>query len=213
MKPSLSDQEIMGHYVKVAEVVGETFSPFLEVVVHDFQNPKETLRAIVNGHVTGRKIGDPPSSLGVRRMEGHVADKLVNYVNTSPKGNPLKSSSLAIRNSEGKMLGSFCLNFDLEYLNSARQVLDLLAATTPLKKDEEIEEVFSIEASHSIQKTVRHLAIQKGTSLQRMKASQRQELIRDLVKARVFEKRGAVPTVAKLLGVTPPSIYAYLKKI
>jgi predicted transcriptional regulator YheO len=47
--------------------------------------------------------------------------------------------------------------------------------------------------------------------IEKVLACKRQVFVRDLLQAKVFEKRGAVSTVARMMGVTPLTIYNDLK--
>ena len=47
---------------QIADLIAAQFGPATEVVVHDFTGELDhTIVYIVNGHVTGRTIGDAPT--------------------------------------------------------------------------------------------------------------------------------------------------------
>ena len=130
-KVSSHHQDIFEHYIRVAELVGEMFSPFLEVIVHDLTTPQKSIIAIFNGHVTGRKVGDPTTDLGFKRVEGGVPDKIVNYRNENERGLSLKSSSMAIRDSQGQLIGSICLNLNISAFEGLSSMLEGFLGTKP----------------------------------------------------------------------------------
>ena len=90
MKMVKKDQDILVHYIKVGEIIAEMFSPYLEVIVHDLTNPNQSIIAIFNSHITGRKIGDGTSDIGYKKLSNELPDKIVNYNNKSPSGVELK---------------------------------------------------------------------------------------------------------------------------
>jgi len=96
-------------------MLSEMFGPVLETVVHDLRTPDQSIIAIFNEHITDREIGDPATDLGRKLIAGDFPDKLVGYENESPSGHPLKSSSLAIRDEEGALIGVMGLNMDVAY--------------------------------------------------------------------------------------------------
>ena len=77
------DREILEHYVKAGEIIAEMFAPYMEVIIHDLQDPEHSIIAIFNNHVTGRKIGDGTSDLGYKKLADELSDKIVNYNNQS----------------------------------------------------------------------------------------------------------------------------------
>ena len=97
-KNQSQNREILEHYVKAGEIIAEMFSPYLEVIIHNLQVPEHSIIAIFNNHITGRKIGDGTSDIGYKKLADELPDKIVNYINQSPAGADMKSSSLTIRN-------------------------------------------------------------------------------------------------------------------
>ena len=121
---NLKNDEILAHYIRVGEMLGRMFPDFLEVIIHDLRTPEKSIVAIFNGHITGRKVGDPTSDLGIKRLNGTVPDDMYNYANESPSGDRLKSSSIAIRNHKDELLGSIALNLKVSYFDQFKQFID-----------------------------------------------------------------------------------------
>ncbi len=93
-----------------------------EVVVHDLsQHPDHTIVAIENGHVSGRKVGDGASNVVLERMEhqDREAQDHLSYLTRTPDGKILKSSTIYIRNSRGKVTAILAINFDISALMMA----------------------------------------------------------------------------------------------
>ena len=105
-KNQSQNREILEHYVKAGEIIAEMFSPYLEVIIHDLQVPEHSIIAIFNNHITGRKIGDGTSDIGYKKLADELPDKIVNYINQTPTGADMKSSSLTIRNKNNEIIGS-----------------------------------------------------------------------------------------------------------
>ncbi|GAI72014.1 unnamed protein product [marine sediment metagenome] len=49
----------------IAEAIGKTFGKNCEVVIHDYSNPNHSIIKIVNGYITGRKVGDSLTDLAL----------------------------------------------------------------------------------------------------------------------------------------------------
>ena len=138
-KDILTDSEILSHYIKMGEVISEMFRPHLEVIIHDLRFPEHSIIAIFNNHITGRKVGSGTSDIGYKKIKGKIPEKVINYKNESPDGKPLKSSTLTIRNSDNKIIGSLGLNYDVSVFNQFAEVLSFFTQTddsTSIKEKE-----------------------------------------------------------------------------
>ena len=209
----MNDKKILQHYCNVAQVLGEMFKPSLEVLVHDLRDPAKSIICIYNGHITGRKVGDSTTDLGLRRVRGEdVPDMIISYENRSPSGSKLKSSSLAIRNEKNKIIGALCLNFDLALISSITEILNIISSTT-LSKDISQPEKFTPssavdETEHALQNALNSM----GLTGKILTLDDKRTIIKKLFKDNVFNKRGAAVTIAKLLKITRASVYNYLKE-
>ena len=93
-------------YKRLAHGLALQFGPNCEVVVHDLET-EDVDRSIVvieNGHVSGRKLGDGPSHIVLESMHEGTADvhDREPYLTKTADGKLLKSSTIFIRNDEGK---------------------------------------------------------------------------------------------------------------
>ena len=117
---------------QIAKGIAATFGSSCEVVIHDVsaKNPEHSIVAIENGHVTGRKVGDGASHVvleQVRSADTQPSDHL-SYLTKTPSGKLLKSSTVYIRDEDGKVAALFCINFDVTALNMASSTLQELAS-------------------------------------------------------------------------------------
>ncbi len=208
--PKKHDPEchIFDRYKSIAQMLGAMFTPFLEVVVHDLRRPKHSIIAIENGHITGRKIGDATTDLGLKRLKSNdLPDQFFNYENISPRGHKLKSSSLAIRNDEGKLIGSICLNLSCKEFLDISKILEQLCKT----ENSHQEKFNTLPASREISATIQDYLIKKGLINKHLTPKDRSALVTYLNEKGFFRMRGAIGVIANELGVTRPSIYNDLK--
>jgi len=154
MKMVKKNQDILVHYIKVGEIIAEMFSPYLEVIVHDLTNPNQSIIAIFNSHITGRKIGDGTSDIGYKKLSNKLPDKIVNYSNKSPSGVDLKSSSLTIRNDDNEIIGSMGFNFDLSTFVNIKEFIDLFSKSVEMEELPKIEEFFMWNIKTEIQQAI-----------------------------------------------------------
>lgn len=202
---------IFEHFLHTAEMLGSMFSPFLEVIVHDLMYPDNSILAIYNGHITGRKVGDRTTDLGYRRIKGNIPDKIFNYRNKSPKGTSLKSSSLAFRNSKGELLGSLCLNLNITGFESIGILLDTILSTTPNPYFDGNEDFHPKSTDGEIEATIQHHIVDAAINPLNLSRPQKMEIIEKLYVAGHFNKKASVSIVANRLNLSRPTIYTYLK--
>jgi len=204
----------LAHYVNVAQVLGEMFAPVLETVVHDLRKPDESIIAIYNGHLTGREVGGAATNLGRRLIKGDFPDVLVGYENESPNGQKLKSSSLAIRDKDGNLVGVLGLNLDISYFEQYRTFIEQFIAS------ENSEYVSAPERfkqapdgmstpKEDIREAITRYITAHNWNAQTLSYADKREIVEHLYKNGYFKSRGAVTIIAEELGLTRPSVYNY----
>ena len=99
----------------VMKLIAAQFGPDCEVVLHDWSKEYEsTIVAIENGHVSGRKVGDGGSNLGLEVMRGTTdGSNQLYYITQTQDGRMLRSSSLYLTDENGKKVGALCINLDV----------------------------------------------------------------------------------------------------
>jgi predicted transcriptional regulator YheO len=213
MGKAMTDVEIFKHYINVAEILGEMFSPILEVIVHDLRKPEHSIIAIINGHITGRTVGDGTSDLGVLRLRGEVPDKIVGYENQSPSGEKLKSSTLAIRNSKGELLGSFSMNLKISYFDQYGKFIEQLISTQTNSFTPKKEQFYLFTPRDEIKSACQQFLMEQGLMGKPLNKAQKKEVVAYLHHEGHLNKRGVVTIISEELGVSRNTIYRYLKEI
>lgn len=105
--------------------IGAEFGKNCEVVLHDYeQDYDRTIVGIENGHVTGRSVGGCGTNLGLEVLRGTEknGDKY-NYFTQTKDGKILRSTSIYIRDDNGKAIGALCINWDVTEIYSCTQVM------------------------------------------------------------------------------------------
>ena len=101
-------------YVSIADMLTQTFGSDCEVVLHDLNDPEHSVVYVSNGTVTGRRPGDSFDQL-VRQVilsDGRKDDYAANYYFTAPNGKRIRSSTVFIRDADGRLEGALCINLD-----------------------------------------------------------------------------------------------------
>jgi predicted transcriptional regulator YheO len=123
--------------------IAKQFGKNCEVVLLDLTQYEKygsgLIVLIENGHVTGRKVGDTGTNLGLEVLRGtdQEGDKY-NYLTKTKDGRMLRSATMYIRNSQGKPIGCICINFDITGLmmaeNAIKEFTDLSKINTDVKE-------------------------------------------------------------------------------
>jgi predicted transcriptional regulator YheO len=213
MKMDKNNQDILTHYIKVGEIVAEMFSPYLEVIVHDLTNPNNSIIAIFNSHITGRKIGDGTSDIGYKKLSNELPDKIVNYSNKSPSGVELKSSSLTIRNDDNKIIGSMGFNFDLSHFVNIREFIDLFSKSVEMKELPKKEEFFMWNVKTEIQQALNKYLMMNKLQSKILTREDKLKVISYMKNKGYVSKKGAKTIISELLAISRPTLYKYLKEI
>jgi predicted transcriptional regulator YheO len=208
----MKQAKIFKRYIQIADVLGQIFQGVLEVVVHDFKDLDHSIIHIVNGQISGRTVGECASELGIRRLleNEDIPDELVNYTNRNSLGQKLKSASIAIRDDSGKMIGAFCLNFDVSHFEQFQKFLEFFLRCEPhtLVGVDDITPTQS--NADDIQQEIEEYLLRNNLYSSQLTYKEKQGVVDYLYKRGSFKKRGAISIVANSLQLTRQCIYNYL---
>ena len=219
-------------YIPIADMIAKTFGENCEVVIHDLSTPQNSVVYTVNGHVTGRKVGQSFDHLikQVLLNQSFSNDFAANYYFQTEDGRMIKSSTVLLRNSEGTVSGALCINMDTTVLTSAASLLANLLprpANAGLwfecggsKVDEsgafnKNDKTEKAESDAHIMEIAEELIgkIVGDRDVDGMKRDERIELIRFMDVKGVFLIKGSVEKVAKRMGISKVTVYSYLDEI
>ncbi len=198
----------------MAKANAKMFGPNCEIVIHDLTHPQSSVMFTVNNHVTGREVGQSFDHLvkTVLQDEDFKEDHLSGYTFTTEDGRLIRSSTSLIRDSERKVIGAYCVNFDVDALNRMQQFIDDFL---PAQADAQVEAHEADEDLENVEEIVDQLIQQiiKNSVHPSMKRHEKVELIRFMEEKGIFLMKGSVEKVASLLGISKVTVYSYLDEI
>lgn len=211
-------------YVELVPFIGKALGENVEVALHDLSAENGEIIAIYNGEMSGRKIGDPLTSLGEHILETNQylhKEYVTNYKSLSNSGKVLRSSSYFIKDDNHHLIGMLCLNVnisDYEYLNATIQrILGIdMQENLEYKREAPIEILsnsLEMTISQSVANALKEMGYPNYIEHGRLNADEKMMIIRMLNEQGIFNVKGAIPIVAKELSSSEPTIYRYLKKI
>lgn len=188
------------------------FGENCEVVLHDLSKGLEnSIVAIENGHVTGRKIGDPSSNLGLEVLRGSVVDgDRYNYFTQTKSGKILRSSSVYLKNSRGETIGSLCINFDVSDFMMAENTIKTI--TMP-HLNQEVKEVFASDINELLDYLLQECQKEIGKPVVHMAKEDKLKAIKYLDTKGVFLVKKAGSRVCEYLDISKFTLYSYLEEV
>ncbi|PUB25485.1 putative transcriptional regulator YheO [Promicromonospora sp. AC04] len=194
----------------VASAVGD----HCEVVLHDLsqRDLNHTIYAIINGHVTGRKVGGPSTNLGLEAVRDEDAEhNEFGYAGRTADGRELHCSSVYYRDASGRIIAALCINIDLTQLQTAQNILGaLLPSAVPEKRDRELH---THDIASLLDTMIADAVSAVGRPVAVMDKSDRIAVLRTLDGLGAFHVKRSVETVAKRLGISKVTAYAYLDQL
>ena len=207
-------------YIPLVKTIAEMFGKKCEVLIHDFNNPQHSIMAIENGHVTGRKIGDPITDLALsvwkkNGYENKKTDRIVNYKTKSKDGKTLKSSSVFIRNNQKKIIGCICINYDITVDLMFHKVMDEFCTTVDLDKEkpEKGIETFTSDVNEVLKNIIQEAIEKTGKPIPLMQKEDKLIVAKIVDEKGAFLIKGAITQLAKEINVSRFTIYNYLEEI
>ena len=191
----------------------QVLGPRFEVIVHDLSHVESSI-VLLEGDVTHRKIGGPATNylLKLLREGGDAAENSINYKNVLPDGRVLRSSTIFIRDDDGKIIGSLCLNQDLTDFIVAKNLIEESTSFGPPDEDTP-KETFAQDISEVMESVVDTEVSLFQKPVTYMQKEDKLTIVARLEQKGIFAIKNAVDYVAESLGVSNFTVYNYLKEV
>ncbi|MCI6926381.1 MAG: helix-turn-helix transcriptional regulator [Butyricicoccus porcorum] len=195
---------------QVAASLAQQFGPNCEIVIHDLRSKdlNQSIVHIENGHVSNRKVGDGPSEVVLKAMktDGEVPEDRSGYLTTTTDGKVLKSSTIYIKDEEGRPEYIFAINFDISTLLAAQNALENLTSAPKTERPPEI--------SHNVSELLDQLLEQSvalvGKPVALMNKDDKVAAIKFLNDAGAFLITHSGDRVANYFGISKFTLYSYI---
>ncbi len=206
--PSSAFEDKMGVLRQIATALERLFSPLCEVVIHDFTDLDHSIICIA-GNLSNRSIGGAATDLLLHKLQqGETDEDLYSYLTTLPGGRVLKSSTVFLRDDAGRVMGAFCVNFDISAFTVFHKQLGEIMHT---EETGEVSENLSDDLRVTIQALLAEALHEMG-SRPILSREDKISLMGRLSEKGVFQVKKAVPIIAELLGLSRATVYNYLRE-
>lgn len=195
---------------QVAAGIAAQFGSGCEVAIHDLsRHPNHSIVAIENGHVTGRRVGDGASNVVMEQLESNdpsPEDHLC-YLTRTPDGKILKSSTIYIRNSKGKVSAILSINYDISRLLMAEAALrDLVSTEEPVQTEPEK----IVNVNDLLDELIQQSVTLVGKPAALMNKDDKIRALRFLNQNGAFLVTKSGDKIAKYFGISKYTLYSYI---
>lgn len=192
--------------------IASQFGDHCEVVLHDLTLPyDQTIVAIENGHITGRRVGGPGTNLGLELLRGSTEDgNKTNYVTQTKDGHLLRSTSLYMRNKDDKVIGSLCINYDITELTMAEQAL---RSITMSGLQTGVRESFVTNVNDLLDALIQEAQESIAKPVANMTKDDKMKLIALLDEKGAFLIKKSSEKICLYLGISKYTLYSYLDEV
>ncbi len=223
-------KDMIQQFRVLVDFLGQSLGPDYEIVLHDLENPKKSVTAIANGHISGREVGSPITDAAlslITNREYEKNDFLVNYKGVTKEGYVIRSSTMFIKNEAGIPIGLLCINFDdSRFIDLHDQLLSIAHPLDFLKKysthtirdldiygsesDANLTEKLAPDID-SLMKTIYQDTVSElKIPTERLNQNERLKIIENLKEKGFFKLKGSVQYAARHLMCSTSSIYRYI---
>lgn len=210
MESISENQELIQKFMDLLEHhLGES----CEVILHDYsKGPMHSIVDIRNGHVTGRSVGGCTTNIGFEILKGTVEAKdEFNYLTYASNGKILRSSSIYFKNSEGKPIGSVCVNLDITQSIQFEKFLNQYNHSEPSENEAgDPKEFFTENVNDLLDTLIERTARKFGQAPQTLSKEEKIQFIAELEAKDVFIITNSSKRICSLLGISKYTFYNYL---
>lgn len=198
---------------KIAKGIAAQFGSNCEVVLHKVseESTVHSIVAIENGHVTGRRIGDGPSHVVLEQLKkgGLGQENHLCYLTKTSDGRILKSSTMYIRDNDGKVSAILGINYDISAFTMAEAALRDLIAYGPEDSQREPERI-AINVNELLDDLIDQSVKLIGKPAVMMNKEEKIKAIQFLNQSGAMLITKSGDKIAKYFGISKYSLYSYL---
>ena len=204
-------------FKSVVALLGATFGPDYEIVLHDVSGPEHFIVAIANGALTGRSESSPLTEFGRHILDSQSfadTDFIADYPAIAPDGRPMRAGVSIIRDETRRIIGFLCINYDLTRALILKDMVDFLTTVKPAGLAETEPESIIRGNDDRIKLALEEAKRGRGGIPLRMATKQeRLELLDRLDRSGFFDMRGALELLCTEMGKSRFTIYGDLRAI
>ena len=200
--------------VSTAHGIARQFGKDCEVCIHDLsvKDLEHTIIFIINGHVSGRKIGDGASKVVLETLEaiekGDIIVDHLGYRTTTQDGRILKSSTVFLKDSTGKYRWVLGINYDVTALMNVDAALQSI--TTVESHDSNGDGQIPLNVNDLLDNLINQSVKRIGKPPALMNKEEKIQAIQFLGDAGAFLITKSGDKVSNFYGISKFTLYSYI---
>ena len=201
--------------IMIAHGIARHFGSDCEVCIHDLQanDLEHTICYIINGHVSGRKLGDGASKIVLETLEAlkkgeNVSDHLGYRTHTSD-GRILKSSTIFLKDETGKYRFILGINHDMTDFINAQSALSNIVENIETT-DEDIYGQIPLSVNDLLDNLIEQSVKLVGKTPALMTKDEKVKAIRYLQNAGAFLITRSGDKISQFFGISKFTLYSYI---
>ena len=200
--------------VSTAHGIARQFGKDCEVCIHDLsvKDVEHTIIFIINGHVSGRKIGDGASKVVLETLEalekGDIIVDHLGYRTTTQDGRILKSSTVFLKDNNGKYRWILGINYDVTALMNVDAALQSI--TTVESQDGNGDRQIPLNVNDLLDNLINQSVKRIGKPPALMNKEEKIQAIQFLRDAGAFLITKSGDKVSNFYGISKFTLYCYI---
>ena len=201
--------------IMIAHGIARHFGNDCEVCIHDLQanDLEHTICYIINGHVSGRKIGDGASKIVLETLEAlkkgdNVSDHLGYRTHTSD-GRILKSSTIFLKDESGKYRFILGINHDMTDFINAQSALSNIVENIEAA-GEDIYGQIPLSVNDLLDNLIEQSVKLVGKTPALMTKDEKVKAIKFLQDAGAFLITSSGDKISQFFGISKFTLYSYI---
>ena len=200
--------------VSTAHGIARQFGKDCEVCIHDLsvKDLEHTIIFIINGHVSGRKIGDGASKVVLETLEaiekGDIIVDHLGYRTTTQDGRILQSSTVFLQDSTGKYRWVLGINYDVTALMNVDAALQSI--TTVESHDSNGDGQIPLNVNDLLDNLINQSVKRIGKPPALMNKEEKIQAIQFLRDAGAFLITKSGDKVSNFYGISKFTLYSYI---
>ncbi len=217
----MNSRKLLETYIPLVDFIADLVGPNCEVLLHDIVDVQNSVIAIRNGYISGRRLGCPLTDLGFELLENKSylnQNAVVNYLSRTSSGEKLRSSTYFIKDENNKLIGMLCVNIlmspDSQVVKDLAEKLmsavfaNSVPATTVV--NEKVVESLHSSIENVVESAVEKILEEYDMPVERMSIDEKTAIVQRLNANGIFKIKGAITKVAGRLQTSESTIYRYL---
>lgn len=208
------DEIMKNNYIKLIKFLANVLGENYEIVLHEISDDSSII-AIENSHISGRTTNSPITdfALDVIKSKAYLREDYELNYKASTSNRNVNGSTFFIKDGE-RLVGMLCINHDDTRAKLALNDLAKFLSMDITINDSKMQS--SEKLTTSIEEMIYDVVGEKIEMINNgmtLSLSQKEQTIANLYDKGVFSIKSAVNVVSKMLKISEPSIYRYLKNI